>query len=129
MEADSFQPFKLELPWPPSMNSYWRAIPMGKIARNILSKAGRTYRERAMAAIIESGHHGKGLDGKVSLSLILSAPDKRRRDLDNFLKPVLDALTHGKVYEDDYQVDELRVVRGPIVPKGIVMVELRPVVD
>ena len=76
---------------------------MGKIARNILSKAGRTYRERAMAAIIESGHHGKGLDGKVSLSLILSAPDKRRRDLDNLIascKAWIDALV-GTVIVDD----------------------------
>jgi len=100
---------------------------MGKIARNILSKAGRTYRERAIAAIMESGHHGKGLDGRLGLSLILCAPDKRRRDLDNFLKPVLDALTHGNVYEDDYQVDKLRVARGPVVSKGIVLVGLRPV--
>jgi crossover junction endodeoxyribonuclease RusA len=34
-------------------------------------------------------------------------PDRRRRDLDNLQKPLLDALQHAGVYEDDSQVDLL----------------------
>jgi crossover junction endodeoxyribonuclease RusA len=34
-------------------------------------------------------------------------PDRRRRDLDNIQKPVLDALQHAGVYEDDSQIDLL----------------------
>jgi crossover junction endodeoxyribonuclease RusA len=126
MEADSFQPFKITLPWPPSMNTYWRAVPMGNMARNILSRSGRLYRERAITAIKEAGAQEKVLSGRLSLGVMLCAPDRRLRDLDNFCKPILDALSHGKVYEDDFLIDKLRVVRGPIVPKGSVVVSFRP---
>jgi crossover junction endodeoxyribonuclease RusA len=41
-------------------------------------------------------------------------PDRRRRDLDNIQKPVLDALQHARVYQDDSQVDLLVTRRcGP----------------
>jgi crossover junction endodeoxyribonuclease RusA len=49
-------------------------------------------------------------------------PDKRRRDLDNILKCLLDSLTHAGVWDDDSQVDELAVIRGEIVPGGKVKV-------
>jgi crossover junction endodeoxyribonuclease RusA len=55
-------------------------------------------------------------------------PDRRRRDLDNIQKPVLDALEHAGVYEDDSQIDLLVTCRREVVPGGriLVMVEKFP---
>jgi crossover junction endodeoxyribonuclease RusA len=51
-------------------------------------------------------------------------PDRRRRDLDNAMKALLDALGHGGVYEDDGQIDRLEIERGTVVPGGKVVVRI-----
>ncbi len=51
-------------------------------------------------------------------------PDRRRRDLDNVLKALLDSLAHAKVYEDDSQIDVLVVDRKEVCGKGYVVVNV-----
>ena len=53
----------------------------------------------------------------------VSPPDKRRRDLDNTLKAILDALQPW-VYQDDSQVVELVVRRLPAVKPGRVVMKV-----
>ena len=36
-------------------------------------------------------------------------PDRRRRDLDNLLKALLDSMTHAGVMQDDALIEDLRV--------------------
>jgi len=52
----------------------------------------------------------------------VNAPDKRRRDLDNLPKALLDGLTHSGIWDDDSQIDDLRIMRGEIVKGGSVTV-------
>jgi crossover junction endodeoxyribonuclease RusA len=51
-------------------------------------------------------------------------PDRRRRDLDNIQKPVLDALEHAAVYEDDSQIDLLITRRREVTSPGRIEVRL-----
>lgn len=51
-------------------------------------------------------------------------PDRRIRDLDNIKKALLDSLTHAGVYKDDFQIDDLRVVRREVVKGGYVIVHV-----
>jgi crossover junction endodeoxyribonuclease RusA len=47
-------------------------------------------------------------------------PDRRRRDLDNLLKALLDSIEHAGVYEDDSQIDLLVARRRePLAPGRI----------
>lgn len=94
----------LTLPIPPSMNRYWRSIDRGRV---IISKEGREYRERVIALC----RGCKRLTGPLWVRIEFYPPDKRRRDLDNLLKPLLDALAYGGVYEDDSQIDRLEISR------------------
>jgi crossover junction endodeoxyribonuclease RusA len=89
------------LPYPPSVNRYWRSVR----GRNILSKEAREYRERAHAAVIANGWR---VTGPVRVNFLAFAPDKRRRDADNLLKPMLDALVNAGAIEGD----DSRYVRG-----------------
>lgn len=96
------------LPYPPSINHYWRHYR----GRMVISRQGRTYREQVCALLATSGSAGKPPDdGRIALAMDAFPPDRRRRDLDNIQKPVLDALEHAGVYQDDSQIDLLLTKR------------------
>ena len=97
------------LPWPPSVNTLWRAVN----GRNILSKKGREFKDKCNEIF-------KGTDPKfyqkerLFLTLTLRPPDKRRRDISNLIKAVEDSLPW---YDDDSQIDALVVLRGEPDPE------------
>lgn len=94
----------LSLPWPPSVNRYWRTFQ----GRMIISAEGRTYRKAvADQVLIQRG--AKHYQGKLKVQIEAWRPDNRRRDLDNLLKAVLDSLTHAGVWEDDGNIVDLRI--------------------
>ena len=103
--------FWLTLPYPPSTNTYWRNIGPG---RTILSEKARAYRKAVKAAAIVS----KPLESRLKVTIELSPPDKRRRDLDNCCKGLFDSLQHAGVYLDDSQIDEFTIKRMPVVKGG-----------
>lgn len=112
----------IELPWPPSANTYYRHPTRGPLAgRHLISEKGRAYR-KAVQAI--QGMPAMG-SARLAVTIWLYAPDRRRRDLDNSAKGLLDALTHAGVWDDDSQIDDLRIVRAEIVPGGKVLVEIK----
>jgi len=98
-------PVSLVLPLPPSVNSYWRSVPAtrNRVARVLISERGRRFKRACRLAA--SAQCANPIEGDVSLRAVVYFKD-RRRDLDNCLKPLLDAL-NGIVYRDDRQVAHL----------------------
>lgn len=94
----------LTLPWPPSVNKYWRTFQ----GRMIISAEGRSYRKAvADQVLIQRG--AKHYTGKLCVVIEAFRPDNRRRDLDNLLKAVLDGCTHAGVWEDDSNIVDLQI--------------------
>ncbi len=108
----------LTLPYPPSVNHYWRRVG----ARTLISREGRRYRTDVCALLAAGG--GAPLRGRLAVRIEVRPPDRRRRDLDNVQKAVFDSLQHAGVYEDDWQIDRIEVQRGPVVEGGSVVVEI-----
>lgn len=97
----------LILPWPPSVNRYWRTFQ----GRMIISAEGRSYRSAiADQVLIQRG--AKHYEGKLKVVIEAWRPDNRKRDLDNLLKAVLDSLTHAGVWADDGLIVDLRIYWG-----------------
>jgi len=61
-------------------------------------------------------------DSKLRISMVLFPRDKRKIDIDNRIKSVLDALGDAGVFTDDFQVDELSIVRGVTIKGGAIRV-------
>lgn len=97
---------KFTLPFPPSVNTYWRMFRN----RMIISAKGREYR-KAVQDIVASElvivRHKP-----LRVEIVAYRPDRRKRDLDNLLKAPLDAMTHCKVWDDDSQIHELTIKWG-----------------
>lgn len=127
-ENNAGQGMQLVLPFPPSVNTYWRAPNKGPLAgRHLISAEGRKYQSAACAAIIEQLRRlPKPSAELAAVEITLYPPDARRRDLDNYNKALFDALTHAGVWEDDSQVKRMLVEWGPVVPKGRVEITITP---
>lgn len=110
----------ITLPWPPSVNTYWRTFR----GRMIISKAGREYRQAVSSLMQGSWRYTKS----VKVTITAYRPDNRKRDLDNLLKATLDSLTYAGIWEDDSQIVDLRIVWGDIVA-GMLKVEIESVDD
>lgn len=107
----------LVLPYPPSVNTYYRR---GKFA-TYLSDAGRKYKI-AVSDALALQHAPKYGDAKLKITMVLRPRDKRKIDIDNRIKAVLDSLQDAGLFDDDYQVDELTIIRGEPIKDGKLVV-------
>ncbi len=111
----------LYFPWAPTLNTYYRHN-RGNVH---LSRRGRLYKDEVAAALVQqaSGIH---LDDRLNVECIFYPPDRRRRDLDNHLKALLDSCTLSGLWEDDSLIDQLTLIRGVVVKTGIIRMEVNP---
>ncbi|MCO8122541.1 RusA family crossover junction endodeoxyribonuclease [Stieleria sp. TO1_6] len=107
---------KLKLPYPPSINHYWRHVG----PRVLISRKGRDYRT-AVGAYLKN-KNVEPLEGPLVVDIELHLPDRRKRDIDNVLKAVLDALQWGGAFLDDSQIVRLAIEKiepeKQPIPKG-----------
>lgn len=119
---------KLTLPFPPSVNHYYRRVG----PRTLISRQGREYRRAICGLLAPAGGMGgirkPPAGGRIALAMDAFPPDRRRRDLDNLLKCTQDSLAHAGAFEDDSQIDLLTVARQCPVPAGriVVRIEMLP---
>jgi crossover junction endodeoxyribonuclease RusA len=139
------EPFTIGLPWPPSVNHYWKHIvlPGRKIPSVYISKEGKAFLSAVNRILVPRRLQPK-LRGPLAMLIELYPPNWRGvyvegkgglHDVDNRAKPVLDALKRRPkdrkqilgcwvFADDDSQVRDLRVVFRSIVPGGKAVVTL-----
>lgn len=103
---------KLKLPYPPSVNHYWGQVGTKKF----IGKKGKEFRQKVYICALNA-RQGV-LNGRLEVKVYLYPPDKRKRDIDNILKSLLDAMEHAHIYENDSQIDKLCVTRMDVVSGG-----------
>lgn len=94
---------RYELPYPPSTNGLFFNATKGR--RKTI--AYRNWLDAAGWQIVEQGR--RSVHGPVSISVALVKPDKRKRDLDNLMKPILDLLVEMGCIDDDSFVKRISV--------------------
>ena len=99
----------ITIPWAALASSNQRNQRKGGKAHSYDYKRSlQTIRMIAQGAV--QGQRPKWADGTVYMEVSFVPPDRRRRDVTNLLKGLMDAL-EGVVYADDFQVDELHIQR------------------
>lgn len=124
------RPLEVEFSLPPSANRLWRSR---------VTKSGKpsVYRDPAYKAwvdeccwLVAAMKPRPKVVGPFTARIILDAGRARKgSDLDNRIKPALDALQHAGVIEDDSKAVRVEVVWGD-APKGcrVVLTPVTPVV-
>ena len=107
------------IPYPPSVNRMWRTY-RGRI---LLSKEGRAYYDECTLGV--ASQRGGTMRGPVKVRLWVSPPDRRRRDLDNVLKPIMDLGTKAKIWDDDSQLVEIHATKEDPIKGGRVVMEVK----
>lgn len=109
---------EVELPYPPSVNHYWRHYR----GRTVISRNGLRFRDRVRSLLHQQGV--RPMTGKLAVAIEVFPPDRRRRDLDNLLKAIGDALEHGGAFVDDSQIVWLLIEKATVVRGGKVVVRI-----
>lgn len=117
-------PIKLVMPWPPSVNSlYFQGKTHGQ---KFLSKKGKEYKNTLHR--LHSNDDLNPVTVPIKIRIEFFQPDNRTRDLDNYVKPILDGLKYLELIEDDSLVTTLLVIKHEKVSefnKGLVLVYLK----
>jgi crossover junction endodeoxyribonuclease RusA len=97
----------LKLPYPPSMNAYWLASGH----RRYISKRGMKFKQ-AVVDYVQEYNISKLGNIPLEIEIWLHPRSKQLMDIDNCVKPILDACQDAGIFDDDVQVEELLVKRG-----------------
>ncbi len=109
---------RLELAYPPSINNYFRKYRN----RMVISREGRLFRRKVCSALSLLG--AEPMKGELVMIIYAYPPDRRKRDIDNIQKPLLDALEKGGAFVNDNQVKDLRTVMNRPEKGGRVIVTI-----
>ena len=92
------------LPFPPSMNTYWRNLN----GRTLLSAKGRKYKNDVAYTVYKQlKKKPVPITGNVAVKIEFYPPNNIRRDMDNCFKALFDSLTTAKVWCDDSQIKRI----------------------
>lgn len=109
------------LPFPPSMNTYWRNLN----GRTLLSSKGRRYKSEVVTAIYEQlKKKPKPITDNVAVKVEFYPPNNIRRDMDNYFKALFDSLTTAGVWVDDSQIKRIESEWFDNTKKGHVLINI-----
>lgn len=116
--SDACDRLSCTLPFPPSVNHMY-ASNMGarKIARYKTASA-RLFMRDAVMLLKASRPAGWEPSGTFAVAIGLFAPDRRKRDADNHIKAVQDALQDAGIIEDDSMVAHISIEKWGVVRGG-----------
>lgn len=110
----------LVLPMPPTVNNYYGIVK--GTSQRYLMRAAKLFRHE-VALIVDKAER-RGFFGDAKLAMRVDLHFARDGDVDNRLKPLLDALEYADLFGNDRRIDDLRVVRGHRVKGGRCLVTI-----
>ena len=110
---------EFDLPYPVSLNQAYRAWNN----RVVKSAEARAYEEKVLDNLIMLRLNSFNED-RLKVTVTAYMPDKRRRDLSNLDKVLMDSLEKGGLFNNDEQIDDLRFIRAGVCKPGRVRIKI-----
>lgn len=101
-------------PWPPTLNHCYATNKFGK---RVLKEKGRVFIEECRMIVTSERQHKYPKEQQLDVFVMAYPADRRRRDLMNIEKLLNDAM-QIVLFEDDYQIADFRIRRGPLHKNG-----------
>lgn len=111
-----FNPWGIQLPYPPSINHAYFTSTNGK---RFLKPKAAAFKEYVTLLVASGRQRFGGVPFPFTIVVSVWTPDKRKRDLDNLLKVLQDATCAG-LRVDDSTVSTLMVLRRGVIDGGMV---------
>ncbi|MBQ6827336.1 MAG: RusA family crossover junction endodeoxyribonuclease [Thermoguttaceae bacterium] len=113
---------KIFLPWPPSANKIWRNL---RGSRGLyLAKEYKRFVDESKIWLWKQGSPRVLGDENLEVVIKLYPPTKRGYDVDNRIKPTLDALTKVGFWRDDKIARKVTAIACDPIPGGGAVVEI-----
>lgn len=113
---------KIFLPWPPSANKIWRNL---RGSRGLyLAKEYKRFVDESKIWLWKQGSPRVLGDENLEVVIKLYPPTKRGYDVDNRIKPTLDALTKVGFWRDDKIARKVTAIVCDTIPGGGAVVEI-----
>ena len=103
----------IQLPFPPTLNTYYRNFR----GRMVLGKQGREFKV-TVQEIVAANNIPKFGSARLHAIITVFPRDKRAWDLDGRMKVIFDSLEEAGVYDNDSQFDLIQIGRGEIKKGG-----------
>ena len=101
--------YEFYAPFPPSDNNYYVQTRNGKF----ISPKGKKFRADMELAILQQLPDVR-IDHTVLVEVVLYMPDRRVRDVANYMKALMDAISKADLWVDDVLIDQLFIYRGVV---------------
>ena len=113
---------RMEFPVPPSNNTYYR-----RSGHHMhISVKGKEYKKTVCNIVSEFYPIKFGIQ-PVRVYIYYYPATRRKDDLDNRFKGILDALTSAGIWDDDSQIDELSISRMQVIKGGKILVTVEQI--
>jgi len=112
----------MAFPPPPSNNIYYRRSGH----HTHISVKGREYKQ-TVCELVAQFYPIKFGCAPLKVHIDFYPATKRKMDLDNRFKAILDSLTAAGVWDDDSQIDELSIQRKPVMKGGKIVVLVKAI--
>ena len=95
---------------PPSVNAMYRT---GRGAQRYKKPEVAEWQDEVASIMRQAWDKPRPYTGDVEVHILFTVGNKRRWDVDNRLKALLDCLAHGGVIKDDTQISGIVALRNP----------------
>ncbi len=116
----------LQFSYPPTINHYYvEWCQQGKVRKGI-GKGGTNFRAEIYRLKLEYHQRLKAFTRDIQVEVQFTMPDRRKRDIhDNIVKPMCDALSYARFWEDDHIIADFRCARVGVEAPGKTLIRIQ----